>query len=128
MLVDRGAKCWVLYMRVLIVEDEAIIAMDLTDIVESAGHTVVGPGHSAAVAEDYARFSEIDFALLDINLGRGQTTEGVAALLAARGIPFVFLSAYTRETVSFVGSHTILAKPYSEEAIRANLTKYAVLT
>ena len=106
-----------LFVNVLIVEDEAIVAMDLMDIVESIGHTVVGPCHSAKTGEQFARTEAIDFAFLDINLGRGQTSENVAALLAQREIPFVFLSAYTRETVPFVGSHPILAKPYSEDMI-----------
>lgn len=104
-------------MKILIVEDEAIIAMDLVDIVESAGHSVVGPGHSAKIGEQLAQTEAIDFALLDINLSQGQTSEKVAAILSERGIPFVFLSAYTREAIKFIGSHEIMAKPYTEEMI-----------
>lgn len=104
-------------MNILIVEDEALIAMDLVDIVECAGHAVVGPGHSATTGEQLARLEQIDFALLDINLGRGQTTERVAARLAERGIPFVFLSAYSPDAVKFTKNHQILSKPYTEQMI-----------
>ena len=80
-------------VRVLVVEDDALIAMELAAIVEEMGCTVLGPVGSLTRALALAGASALDAALLDLNL-RGQSGEEVAALLAGRGIPFAFVTAY----------------------------------
>ena len=55
----------------LVLEDEPLIAMVLVDILEEAGCTVVGPAHDAAQAAKLIAESEIDVAVLDVNLGSG---------------------------------------------------------
>lgn len=57
-------------LRVLVVEDEWLIAMDLTTCLEDLGHRVVGPFLTVAEAEAAARSQPIDIAFLDINLGK----------------------------------------------------------
>ena len=61
---DRGVA------RVLVVEDEALIAMDLQALLEEAGYQVLGPANSSAAALALIDNEEPDVALLDVNLGR----------------------------------------------------------
>lgn len=81
-------------LRILLVEDEAMIAMLVEDMLIDGGAEVVGPAGGvkaalAAIAENDA----IDGALLDVNLGGEQSFE-VADALSARNIPFVFVTGY----------------------------------
>ena len=67
--------------RVLVLEDEPLIAMVLVDILEEAGCTVVGPAHDADQAAKLIAESEIDVAVLDVNLGSGHTSASIADCL-----------------------------------------------
>jgi CheY-like chemotaxis protein len=80
-------------LRILLVEDEAIIAIMLEDMLADLGCEVVGPAASIAEATRMARSEALGGAFLDVNLG-GESVYPVADLLAARGIPFVFVSGY----------------------------------
>lgn len=80
--------------RILVVEDEYLIAMTLQDALESAGSVVVGPFPSVRKAlEGIAAEPKIDAAVVDINLG-GAWAFPVADALLARKIPFIFTSGY----------------------------------
>jgi CheY-like chemotaxis protein len=80
--------------RILIVEDEYLIAMSLQDALETAGSIVVGPVSSAEKAiKTIDSEPHLDAAILDVNLG-GVLAYPVADLLIARKIPFVFTSGY----------------------------------
>jgi len=80
--------------RILVVEDEYLIAMTLRDGLESLGYVVLGPVPSIEKAIDtIASDPDIDAAILDINLG-GAMAYPVADALLARNIPFVFTSGY----------------------------------
>jgi DNA-binding response OmpR family regulator len=76
-------------IRVLVVEDEAMIALDVKSILEEAGATVVGPARTLSAAKELAASGELAAALLDVQLG-DTTVFPVARLLADRGIPFAF--------------------------------------
>lgn len=80
-------------MRILIADDEILIALDLEDILATAGAEVVSAA-TVSAAVDTARHEALNGALLDVRIGR-QTSEPVAAALAERGIPFVFYSGHT---------------------------------
>lgn len=82
-------------LRILIVEDEAIIAMMLEDMIEDFGCRVVGPVARAAHALAKLDAETIDCAVLDINLN-GETSYPIADALAARNLPFLFVSGYGR--------------------------------
>ncbi|MEY8880839.1 response regulator [Donghicola sp. XS_ASV15] len=112
-------------LRVLIVEDEPIVAMDLTDMVESWGHSVVGPANRPATGTALARSEAIDFAVLDVNLGRGQTTESIAAALREREIPFIFLSAYNASSIEYRQDEVVLSKPIIENQLFEHLVHQA---
>jgi CheY-like chemotaxis protein len=80
--------------RILVVEDEYLIAMSLQDALESAGSIVVGPVPSVDKAiQTIDSEPHIDAAVLDVNLG-GALSYGVADKLIARKIPFIFTSGY----------------------------------
>jgi two-component system, chemotaxis family, sensor kinase Cph1 len=79
--------------RILLVEDEVLVAAEITMRLEGAGHVVAATASSLRAAEAAATKADIDAALLDVNLG-GELSFPVADLLVARGLPFVFVTGY----------------------------------
>jgi DNA-binding response OmpR family regulator len=79
--------------RVLVVEDEALIALDIETALKSGGCEVLGPVGTLAEAARLAADTTLDAAVLDINLGN-EKVFSVADALAERGVPFVFLTGY----------------------------------
>jgi Response regulators consisting of a CheY-like receiver domain and a winged-helix DNA-binding domain len=82
--------------RILVVEDEFVIAMQLQSVFEEEGAQVLGPYHNLAEALEHAGTDDITAASLDVNLGR-DTAAPVASLLAERKVPFVFYSVQTND-------------------------------
>lgn len=80
-------------MRVLLVEDEAIIALMVADLLADLGCDVVGPANSVAEALRFAQTETLAGAVLDVNVGNASVYP-VADLLAVRRIPFMFVSGY----------------------------------
>ena len=98
-------------LRILVVEDEFLVSLDLEAMVQELGGEVVGPLGSLERAEAVAREAALDLALLDVNVG-GQLVTPVADALAARAIPFVFCTGY--DAASLPARHAavpILMKP-----------------
>jgi DNA-binding response OmpR family regulator len=85
-------------LRVLVVEDTFLIAMDLADQLADSGCEVVGPISTVKLALERIDGAELDGALLDVNLD-GERSFPIAEFLAARGIPFIFLTGYDSQTV-----------------------------
>ncbi|HEY2708035.1 MAG TPA: response regulator [Caulobacteraceae bacterium] len=80
--------------RVLVVEDEMMIAMLVEDMLADLGCAVVGPAHALDTALNLARTeSGLDVAVLDVNLG-GQPVFAVADALRAKGVPAIFSTGY----------------------------------
>lgn len=109
--------------RILIVEDEPIVAIALQDMLEDLGYTVVGPALRLAAALDLAAREPIDAAILDVNMGEGESYP-VAEALRARGIPYLFATGYGRAGIA-AGHEDIdvLQKPYREAQVEAALEK-----
>jgi two-component sensor histidine kinase len=82
--------------RVLVVEDETLVAMEIAHALTRGGFDVIGPARSVPVALQLLKCSGCDAAVLDINLGR-ETSEAVAIELASSNTPFVTLSGYSLE-------------------------------
>ena len=80
-------------VRVLIVEDEFLVATLIEDMLESAGCVVSGPIPRVAEALDAVDHEPYDVAVLDVNLG-GDRIDPVADALCRRNIPFVFVTGY----------------------------------
>ena len=110
--------------RVLVVEDESLVAMLLETILEDMGCTPVGPASNVDEGEAIARDTvDLDAALLDVNLA-GRQVFPVAAVLKARGVPFVFSTGYGESGLpdEWRGNPTI-QKPFTEGAIREALMR-----
>ncbi|MBU2532837.1 MAG: PAS domain S-box protein, partial [Alphaproteobacteria bacterium] len=82
--------------RILVVEDEALIATELEDILTDANFEVLGPAGSVKHALDLIDRIGCDAAVLDLNLGGNETSEPIARRLMRDGTPFVVVSGYTR--------------------------------
>lgn len=104
-------------MRILILEDDPLLALDLQDIVEECGHEVVSVCASVAAAR--RRLGDTpDFAFLDIDLPDGKSFE-VASRLDERRIPFAFVSGSRQGDVPDHLRHALfISKPYGQAAIR----------
>ena len=97
---------------VLVVEDEALIAMDLQSLLEEAGYRVLGPANSTTSALALLDHDEPDVALLDVNLGRSDVF-GVANVLAERKTHVIFLTGHSAQKLPPDHRHRpLLAKPY----------------
>jgi PAS domain S-box-containing protein len=108
-------------MRVLLVEDEALVAMMTQEMLTSFGCSVVGPCATVASALVAAKDEAVDLALLDVNLGN-EPVYPVADALAARGAPFIFLTGYDSDHVdSRFRDAVVLQKPVDREALGAIL-------
>lgn len=79
--------------RVLIVEDELLVAMLVEDMLADVGCVVVGPFARLPAALAAARVENVDVALLDVNIA-GEMVFPVAHALEERGIPFLFVTGY----------------------------------
>ena len=99
--------------NILVVEDEALIAMDLQMLLEDAGYRVIGPANSTAAALALLeRDEKPDIALLDVNLGRSDVF-GVANALANRNTDFIFLTGHTAQKLPQAFRHRpMVTKPY----------------
>ena len=108
--------------RVLVVEDEAMVAAMIEDMLLDLDAVVVGPAPSIAVALDLAAREALDCAVLDINV-RGERIEPVADLLRSRGVPVVFASGYGQS--GRPGEHVgpVLEKPFRSDALAAALAR-----
>jgi PAS domain S-box-containing protein len=84
--------------RVMIVEDEALVAMVVSESLSLLGCTVVGPFSRCADAMAAADAGEMDAAILDVNLD-GEMVYPLAEMLVARGVPFIFVTGYGAESI-----------------------------
>ena len=106
--------------RVMVVEDEALVALVLADQLTDMGVSVVGPCGSVAEARSAVSENDLDAAILDVNLG-GELVYPVADLLSARGIPFIFVTGYGHESIDKKFSYApVLEKPV-EHALLAEI-------
>ncbi len=103
--------------RILVVEDEALIAMDLQALLEDAGYRVIGPANSSAAALKLIDADEPDVALLDVNLGRSDAF-GVASVLTERKTQVIFLTGHTAHKLPPAHRHLpLVSKPYLPQVL-----------
>jgi CheY-like chemotaxis protein len=108
--------------RILVVEDEYLLADALADALAALGAQVVGPVGGLAEALDLVAGAAIDGAVLDINL-RGEMVFPLAEALAARGVPYVFATGYGHEIIpERYRDVPTLSKPVHVQALRGLLT------
>ena len=109
--------------RVLIIEDEPLVAMDMEAELASLGVDVVGPVSTVAEAEAMIESSALDAALLDANL-HGTPVQRLAEALEARSVPFAFATGYGRAALpeAFRGA-PVLAKPFERRQLVETLVR-----
>lgn len=109
--------------RVLLVEDNALLGLDMAQQLVDAGLEVIGPAISVAKAFLLMEQTDCDVAVLDVNLGK-ETAEPVALALRVRGTPFIVLSGYSSDQhpAGFHGA-PMLAKPARPEDLVGLLRK-----
>jgi CheY-like chemotaxis protein len=103
--------------RILVIEDEALIAGQIQSLLVGQGCLVAGPVRGLDNALALARSEPLDAAVLDVNLS-GSQSEAVADALRQRAIPFVVLTGYADSGLSaaFYGA-PVVAKPFDEEEL-----------
>lgn len=100
--------------NILILEDEMLIALDIEQMLTGLGHVVVQICTRVAPALIAVQSTEIDFAILDMNVA-GTLSFPVANLLQNRGVPFLFLSGYGAHGLIEGYEHAhVVAKPFSQ--------------
>jgi two-component system, response regulator PdtaR len=112
-------------LKVLVVEDEMLIAMDLEEMLERSGAQVLGPLATVAEALDLLGTERLDVALLDVNLKDGIVTR-LAEALRSRSIPYVISTAYNGSDL--VGLEALahapkIGKPAREQQLISALAK-----
>jgi len=106
-------------MRVLIVEDEPIVSLDIESTLRSAGYQVIGTAGSVSRALKLLGNSQCDLVVLDMNLG-GESAEPVAEELQQRGITYICLTGYATYRLP-AGSQDVpvLLKPFEPDKLLA---------
>jgi CheY-like chemotaxis protein len=108
--------------RILVLEDEGLVAMHIQDLLEDHGYVVLGPVRTVEDALSCLEGEVIDAALLDVNLGKGGTSFPVATVLKERAIPFVFLTGYGEKGLQEPFSNwKVLSKPVDEQSFLETL-------
>jgi DNA-binding response OmpR family regulator len=115
-------------MRMLIVEDDFLLANRLAEALTQNGHEVLGVAASADKAIQLLKSCECDAAVLDSNLG-GSCSEPVGKALLRRGIPFVVVSGYSRDhLLNSLRGAPFLPKPIDQSALLALVSKFRSTT
>ena len=107
---------WLKGKRILVVEDEALIAVMVEDMLTEMGGEVVGPAATIDEALDLARAQALDAAALDVNV-RGQRIDPVAEALFERGVPVLFATGYGEVKLASGIQATVIDKPYTQDKL-----------
>ena len=110
--------------NILIVEDEGLVGLELSYLLEDLGHHVVGVAACSAEALELARTS-LDVALVDVNLADGPTGKRVGRELAARGVSVIFTTANPGLLDDVGAAVGVLPKPYTHQSM-AEVVAYAL--
>ncbi len=112
-------------LRLLLVEDEALIAMMAEDLIEALGHSVAITAATLGAALSACGNGDFDAALLDVNLN-GDSSMALATALKARGCPFAFTTGYGAGGIDAAHADMpVLTKPYSLAELEGVLGAFA---
>lgn len=104
---------------ILIVEDEFLIALEASEILEGCGATVIGPAYRLQEGLALAEANRVDLALLDVNLN-GELSDRIVSALQKKGVPVALTTGYGKK-LPFAFSGPVLTKPYTPEELIAAL-------
>jgi DNA-binding NarL/FixJ family response regulator len=109
--------------RVMVVEDEPLIAMELADVISRSGYTIVGPAANVSRALQLLADPGCDAAVLDVNLG-GELVTPITEAMHRLSLPFVIVSGYAQnqQPPAFSGA-PFLPKPVDTKALQDVLKK-----
>ena len=108
--------------RILIVEDEPLIAMMLEDFLDILGRQVAGVADSVSTALPLVAAGGIDAAIVDVNLTNGEKCWPIADALAEAGIPFMVATGGGDDMIAEGHKHRpVLPKPFTMDAIEQAL-------
>jgi CheY-like chemotaxis protein len=114
--------------RVLVVEDEPVIAAGIAAMLEPAGFEVIGPASGVKEALSLLEHEGCDTAVLDVNLGN-ETSEPVARELIRSGTPYVVMSGYSREQLpGFFRAAPFIHKPLQAAVLRSEIKRCLMTT
>jgi CheY-like chemotaxis protein len=109
---------------VLIVEDNALVALELEEIVRHLGHLVAGPVSRVEPALHLIEASQIDAALLDVQLESNQTSYPIASELERKRIPFMFVTGVDKGgLLGLFPDAQVVQKPFQAAAIQSAVQK-----
>ena len=108
-------------MRILIIDDEALVAMSLEFLLTAEGHVITGIADDVASAVDSAKDKPPDVALVDIQLARGSSGYEAASELRRRGVLCFFVTGNVPAEPRPELALGCIQKPYTEEALQAAL-------
>ena len=107
--------------RILVLEDEPLVAMLLEEMLLDLGCEVVGPAYNLREGERLAGEAVLDAAVLDVNVN-GEMSDPVAEILRARGVPFALATGYGLSApMAANGDVPVLQKPYPAGKLEAVL-------
>lgn len=106
--------------RILVVEDEAIVALMVEDILGECGATVVGSARTIEDGLSVAKTVDLDAAVLDVNV-RGLRIDPIVEVLTARGIPFLLATGYGKVEFANGRNAPHIEKPYTPENLAIGL-------
>ena len=113
--------------QILVVEDEALVAMSLCQSLDELGFEVIGPFSRIADAIVALKNHRVDAAVLDVNLG-GELVYPLAEALAADQVPFIFVTGYGTDEIEQRFARTpVLQKPIERDALRTILARQPVV-
>ena len=104
-------------LQVLVVEDEALVALQLEDMLTESGCKIVGPASRVHQALELLEGQQVDAAILDLNIA-GELVYPVADALAKQGLPYIFATAYEASSLEApYQSRLVLQKPFSRRQL-----------
>jgi response regulator NasT len=113
-------------MRVLVCEDETIIRLDICQLLETAGHTVVGEARDGSEAVRLAAELTPDIILMDVRMPELDGVEAARQILSDRQVPIVMVTAFAERDIvqqaSEAGAFGYLVKPFRQDDVLAAIT------
>jgi CheY-like chemotaxis protein len=110
-------------MRILYLEDEAIIALETAEVLRDLGFTDIALAHNLGTAERLVSEAPPDLALLDVNLSHGRTSFDLARRLTESGIPVIFATGYASQTLPQNLTAVVIEKPFMQSTLERAISE-----
>jgi CheY-like chemotaxis protein len=110
-------------LRVLVIEDDALIAMMLAEVLSGMGHTVCATATTLAEAIAAARQENPDLVLSDVKLRNGNGIDAVEEILRSKPVPHMFMTGDTMGLKLRLPNAVAVRKPFSEPALAKAIEK-----